>query len=605
MAIGLVGFVMAFGLMGQKTAPLPPIVPQPQEYLKKPGEFEVLPSTVIVATGDAVSEAEKLALILRRSTGYPLPIRPMKPAKDYIELNIKSELKWLGEEGYRVSVRPGYMNVRSFGASGLFYGIQSLRQLLPVEIESSRPVVTDWNVPSVEISDSPRFSWRGMHLDESRHFFGKENVKKFINSLALYKFNKFHWHLVDDGGWRIEIKKYPDLTRIGGWRIGDGRGYDHSQIFFQQNDGVYQVYGGFYTQDDIREVVKYAAERHIEIVPEIEMPGHSLPALWVNRELACDKASVNRILPVIRTQFVNTFCPGKAGTYEFLEIVLDEVVGLFPGKYVHIGGDEVDKRTWETCTDCMSLRQRERLNGTEEEYGYFVRRMASYLKSKGRTAVGWDDVLEGGAIPNMVVMSWQGEAGARAAVLAGDQAILAPQQKTYFDHEYVSTPTKEVYEFDPMPKGLTVPQQALVLGGQGQVWTEQMESWSEVEQMVFPRVLALSESLWSPNAIKNWSRFSAGLPRQSERLDVLGIESNVPVPDVENHLIAFRDSFVMPVPGGGNGFGAKFTTDGSDPTESSEDLIRPFVVKESRTVKVAFQSMGGTVGRPVTLHFLQ
>lgn len=605
MAIGLASVVMGFTLLGQKSVPLPSIVPHPQEYVRKTGEFELLPSTVLVASGDSLGEAELLASLLRKSTGYPLPIRPIKPAKDFIELDIKAEMKWLGPEGYRLSVRPGYVSVRSYARSGLFYGLQSLRQLLPVEIESNRSVMGDWKIPAVDISDSPRFSWRGMHLDESRHFFGKEKVKKFIDSLAMYKFNRFHWHLVDDGGWRIEIKKYPDLTRIGAWRIGDGRGFDHSQIFFNQNDGVYQVYGGFYTQEDIREVVAYAASKHVEIVPEIEMPGHSLPALWVNRELACDEASVNRILPVIRTQFVNTYCPGKSETYKFLEDILDEVVDLFPGKYVHIGGDEVDKRTWETCTDCVALRQRERLNGTSDEFGFFMKRMSGYLKSKGRVAVGWDDVLEGGGAANTVVMSWQGEAGARAAVLAGDQAVLAPQQKTYFDHHYVSTPTKEVYDFEVMPKGLTVSQQALILGGQGQIWTERMENWSEVEQMVFPRMLALSETLWTPVAAKNWVRFSSGLAMQTSRLDALGVESRVPEPEIDHFLVAFRDSAVFPLPKGGGGLGAKFTTDGSDPTSNSEDLNRPFVVKESRTLKVAFQNKGGGVGRPVTVQFLK
>ncbi len=604
MVIGLSSFI-AFAFLGQKSASLPSIVPQPQEYTRKVGEFEILPSTVIVASGDALGEAEIIAGMLRVSTGYPLPIRPIKPAKDYIELDLKPEMKWLGGEGYRVSVRDEYVSIRAFERAGLFYGIQSFRQLLPLEVESKKQVFLDWKVPAVEVSDGPRFSWRGMHLDESRHFFGKENVKKFIDTLALYKFNKFHWHLVDDGGWRIEIKKYPDLTRIGGWRIGDGRGFDHSQIFFNQNDGVYQVYGGFYTQEDIKEVVAYATARHVEIVPEIEMPSHSLPALWVNRELACDEASVNKVLPSIRTQFVNTYCPGKPATYEFLQNVLNEVVALFPGKYVHIGGDEVDKKTWQTCTDCVTLRQKEKLADVHEEYGYFMRRMSGFLKRKGRVAGGWDEILEGGSTLNTIVMSWRGEAGARAAALAGEQAILAPQQQTYFDHGYVATPMKEVYSFDPMPKGLTLPQQSLILGGQGQVWTERLERWPDVEQMVFPRMLALSEALWTPLALKDWNRFSEVVAEQSERLDVLGVESHVREPEYDSILVAFRDSSILPPPSQSTGLGAKFTTDGSNPTSASEDLKHPFTVTESRTVKVAFQRKGGAVGRPDTIHYLK
>lgn len=605
MAIGLSTAVFALSLLGQGSEKLPSIVPQPQEYSRKSGEFEILPSTVIVASGEALDEAEALAGMLRRSTGYPLPIRPARPVKDYIELELKPEMKWLGGEGYRVSVRDGYINVRAFESAGLFYGLQSFRQLLPLEIESTRQVFMDWKVPGVEISDAPRFGWRGMHLDESRHFFGKDHVKKFIDSLALYKFNKFHWHLVDDGGWRIEINKYPDLTRIGAWRIGDGRGYDHSQIFFNQNDGVYQVYGGFYTQADIKEIVAYAAKRHVEIIPEIEMPGHSLPALWVNRELACDEASVNRVLPVIRTQFVNTYCPGKPATYDFLETVLDEVLGLFPGKYVHIGGDEVDKRTWQTCTDCVTLRQRENLAGVEEEYGYFMGKMAGYLKGKGRVAVGWDEVLEGGKPTNTVVMSWRGDSAARMAIKSGVPAVMAPQQQTYFDHAYVATPLKEVYDFDPVPKGVALADQSLILGGQGQVWTERLERWADVEQMVFPRMLALSEALWSPANLKSWGRFSAKVGEQSERLEALGIESYVREPDYESYLVAFRDSSILPPPTDSTGLGAKMSIDGSDPTAASEDFSRPFTVTESRTVKVAFQRKGGAVGRPVSVHFLK
>ena len=600
----LVGsLVLGLGMLGGQSSSLPALVPQPAEYSKKSGEFEILPSTVIVSGNESIAEADKLAKLLRKATGYPLPIRPTKPTKDFIEFDLKPEMKWLGRSGYRVSVRPEYVSIRSFGIEGLFYGMQTLRQLLPNEVESNDPVFRDWLVPAVEISDSPRFEWRGMHLDESRHFFGKDSVKKFIDLLALYKFNKFHWHLVDDGGWRIEIKKYPDLTRIGGWRIGDGRGFNHSELFFNQNDGVYQVYGGFYTQEDIKEVVQYAADRHIEIIPEIEMPGHSLTALWVNRQLACDEASVNRALPQIRTQFVNTFCAGKEETYHFLQDVLDEVTALFPGKYVHIGGDEVDRTTWETCTDCAALRERQRLNGTSEQYVYFMQRMATYLKTKGKQAVAWDDVLEAGLPANLMVMSWLGDAGGKAAAQQGVQAIMAPQERTYFDRLHTITSVQDVYGFDPMPKGLTQGQQALILGGQGQIWTEKLETWGELEQMAFPRVLAMSEALWSAVEAKNWARFSAGLESQTERLDALKVQSHVPRPSYDSVLVAFRDSAVLPPPAAQSGMRAKMTSDGRDPTSASEDFNRPFVVQESKTVKVAYARVSGAVGQPSEVQF--
>lgn len=596
---------LALGMVGLQSSTLPPIVPMPTEYVRKTGQFEILPSTVIVADNRELGEADRLARMLRKSTGYPLPIRPTKPVKDYIEFDLKPEMKWLGEEGYRVSVRSEYVTIRSFGIPGLFYGAQSFRQMLPKEIESDEAVFRDWNAPAAEISDAPRFEWRGMHLDVSRHFFGVDEVKKFIDLLALYKFNRFHWHLVDDGGWRIEIKGHPDLTRVGAWRIGDGRGWDHSQLFFNQNDGVYQVYGGYYTQDQVREVVEYAALRHITVVPEIEMPGHSLPALWVRRDLACDEASVNRILPQIKTQFVNTYCPGKEATYKFLTQVLDEVVELFPGDYVHIGGDEVDKRTWTTCSDCLGMRERQRLDGNEELYGFFMRRMASYLKSKGKTAVAWDEVLEGGLPGNTVVMSWRGEAGAKAAIQAGARAVMAPQQLTYFDHSYQTTPMKEVYGFDPVPKGVTAEQSALIKGGQGQVWTERLEQWGDVEQAVFPRILALSESLWSDSKAKDWARFEAGVQQQIARLDQLEVQSHVPEPEFDYYFVAFRDSVTLNPPKAPPGMSVKRTRDGSVPRATSEGFDRPFVMTESGEISVAFMRANGAVGKPVSVRFLR
>lgn len=596
---------LSLGMVGLQTSPLPAIVPMPSEYVRKAGEFEILPSTVIVADNQELGEADRLARFLRRATGYPLPIRPSKPVKDYIEFDLKPEMKWLGEEGYRLNVRSDYVSIRSFGIPGLFYGAQSLRQMLPPEIESPEPLFMDWKIPGADISDTPRFEWRGMHLDVSRHFFGVGEIKKFIDMLALYKFNRFHWHLVDDGGWRIEIKKYPDLTRIGGWRIGDGRGWDHSQLFFNQNDGVYQVYGGYYTQDQIRDVVEYATLRHITVVPEIEMPGHSLPALWVRRDLACDEASVNRVLPQIKTQFVNTYCPGKEATYQFLEDVLSEVTELFPGEYVHIGGDEVDKRTWQTCTQCADMRARQRLNGSNELYGYFMNRMSSFLKSKGKTAVAWDEVLEGGLPSNTVVMSWRGDEGAKSAVRTEAKAIMTPQQLTYFDHSYGATPLKEVYSFDPVPKGLTVEQSALIKGGQGQVWTERLEQWSDVEQAVFPRILALSESLWTPAKVKNWQRFEAGVTGQIARLDQLGVQSYIPEPEFDYYFVAFRDSVTLNPPKAPEGFTAKRTTDGSIPRSGSDDFRLPFVVRESGTINVAFQRGNGAMGKPVALRFVK
>lgn len=525
MAIALPLALLGLALIGQ-TQPLPPIIPQPQEYVRKSGQFELLPTTVIVAGVEERAEAEKLALMLRRATGYPILLQSSRPVKDYIEFDAKPELRWLGAEGYRVSVRPGFVLIRSFAAEGLFHGIQTFRQLMPIEVESAEPVFTSWKVPAVEISDTPRFPWRGMHLDESRHFFGKDAVKKYIDLMSLYKFNRFHWHLVDDGGWRLEIPRYPDLTRVGAWRLGDGHGYDHATLSFNPNDGVYQVYGGFYTHEDVREIVAYAAERHVDIVPEIEMPSHSLPALWAYRVLACDSDSVRRVLPALRTQFVNTYCPGKQETWTFIHAVLDEVCALFPGSKIHIGGDEHDLRTWADCRYCLELRNRHGLDNPESEYSWFMGQVAGYLRSKGKEPVAWDEAIGFGPIPGLTVMSWRGDSGAVKAAKSGQPAIVAPQEFAYFDRSEAVTSTAKVYGFDPMPKSLNAIQQKSILGGQGQIWTERLMDWPSVERAAIPRMLALSESLWTEPKNKNWNRFSTGLPVADKRLRALGMKGH-------------------------------------------------------------------------------
>jgi hexosaminidase len=594
MTFAAVGILLGM-VGGQSLSPLPPLVPQPAEYVRKTGAFEVLPSTVIVSSGVAIEEAQKLAVMLRRSTGYPLPIQPKKPAKDFIEIQALPEMKWLGKEGYRLNVRSDYVSLRSLAGAGLFRGIQTLRQLLPVAVESDQPVMADWKVPAVDVSDTPSSGWRGMHLDVSRHFFGVSEIKKFLDTMALYKFNKFHWHLVDDGGWRLEIKRFPELTRVGAWRIGDGRGFDHSQLFFNQNDGVYEVYGGFYTQDQVREVVAYASARHIEVIPEIEMPGHSLPALWVKRELACDESSVNQALPQIRTQFVNTYCPGKEETYQFLEAVLEEVVSLFPSSMIHIGGDEVDRRTWRTCGDCARMMQRQNLGDVDDLYGYFMRRISGYLKSKGRSAIAWDEALDGG--PSVgTIMSWRGMDGAKRAAKQGLNAILAPQNLAYFDHSHVATPVAEVYSLSTVLAGLTAAEQSRILGGQGQVWTEQLESWEEVERMVFPRMLALSEALWTPVKQRSWSRFEQGLNAQIGRLDALDVQSHIPEPEYDPLFVAFRDATSLRPPPSRPGMTARFTVDGTDVNSQSEELRLPFGVDRTMTVKVAYVRANGSAG---------
>lgn len=573
-----------------------PVIPTPMEVTRKPGAFELLPSTVIVAEPGAQPVAEQFSDFLRTPTGYPISQSATKPASDYIEFDLKPDLKWLGDEGYRITIRPQFISIRAYTSAGLFYGTQTLRQMLPLAVESDRHTAQNWTLPSLDITDIPRFSWRGLMLDESRHFFGKAHVKKMLDTMAMHKLNRFHWHLVDDGGWRIEIKKYPDLTRVGAWRIGDGKGWSMPDIFFNQNDGVYDVYGGFYTQEDIKEIVQYASERFITIVPEIEMPGHSLPALWTHRHLACSPDAVNAVLPSLSTQFVNTYCAGKEETFTFLGDVLSEVAGLFPGKWIHIGADEVDSRVWERCSDCQAKMERDRLNGTGELYEAFIRRANAQVRGLGKTMIGWDEIAEQEIPAEAVVMSWRSMEGGTKAIRAGNQAVMSPTSHCYFDYPYESIPTSKVYEFDPVPKG-TPPDVALrVLGGQGNLWTEWMETGSDVERMAFPRAVALSEALWSPLAKKNWPDFERRWQQMRERYDVLGINYYLPAPEVPLDFVMFKDVTTVDLGKPSGDDRLVYTTDGSQPTAASEEFGRPFAITGPTEVRVAIATRLGRVG---------
>ncbi len=586
--------------------PLPSIVPKPVSVVPKPGVFSLLPSTVVVCDEASRPVAEMFAAQFRQSTGFPLRVSTTKPVREYIEFVTKPELKFVGEEGYRVNVRTGYVSVRGFSAKGVFYGMQSLRQMLPPQGESSTQVGAKWDVPGLDIEDYPRFKWRGMHLDVSRHFFSKDQIKQYIDTLALNKMNVFHWHLVDDGGWRIEIKKYPDLTRVGAWRTGDGSDWNMADLYFTPNDGTGQVYGGFYTQQDIKEIVKYASDRAVTVVPEIEMPGHALPALWAYREVGCDDAAVNAVLPEWHAKYTNVFCAGKEETFKFIENVLAEVMQLFPSKVIHIGGDEVDRRVWGKCSHCRQRMVTERLDGLAELQSYFVRRIEKHLNSKGRTLIGWDEILDGGLAPNATVMSWRGEEGGIKAAQAGHNVVMSPTSHCYFDFAYSMTPLEKVYAYEPVPASLTAEQAKHVLGAQGNVWTEWMETYSRVQWMSQPRGAALAEVLWSPKSARNFADFTARLKALEERYDLLGIEYQFPAPVLTSSFTMFRDTATinlsLSVRPGQN---LRYTLDGTVPTSNSPMYTRPINVTRSTTIKVASFSKFGRGSEPSTASYVK
>lgn len=510
------------------------ITPKPVSVEITTGMFQLGSNLQIIVSDDVLNlEAEYLnsLLFVTNWKGYPINTLNELPDSSFISLNLVDEANFENNEAYRISVSNSGVQITATGRAGIFYGIQSLRQLLPSQIEQTDPSLvprnTKWEIPAVEIYDYPRFGYRGMHLDVARHFFSVEFVKNYIDLLAMYKFNRFHWHLTEDQGWRIEIKKYPKLTEIGAWRDSTLIGNYGSGIY----DGI--KYGGFYTQEEIKDIVAYATERHITVIPEIELPGHSSAALAAYPEFGCfDKEySVATTWGV----FEDIYCPSEE-TFSFLEDVLDEVIELFPSEYIHIGGDEAPKKQWEESEIAQEVIKREGLADEHELQSYFIGRVERYLNSKGRQIIGWDEIMEGGLAPRATVMSWRGEAGGIEAAKMQHDVIMSPNGSNYFDH-YQSEPTsdepiaigglttlQDVYAYEPIPSELTEEESKFVLGAQANVWTEYIHTGAKVEYMAFPRAIALAEVLWTPKDSKEWIEFVAlRLHPTFERLDILGI----------------------------------------------------------------------------------
>ncbi|MDX1585494.1 MAG: beta-N-acetylhexosaminidase [Balneolaceae bacterium] len=512
------------------------IIPEPAELIWKPGTFKLKRSTpIIVPGGDAAARrvAEYLSDRLYTATWIRTPLKSHKTERDSaIILTLDPALEPANEEAYSLSVNPSEVHIRARTGAGLFYGMQTLLQLLPPEIELDDPSLVpqhvQWSIPSVEIVDYPRFSYRGMHLDVARHFFPVPFIKKYLDLMARQKMNRFHWHLTEDQGWRIEIKQYPRLTEIGAWRDSTLIGHYGTGIY----DGI--RYGGFYTQEEIREIVQYAEDRFITVIPEIEMPGHSSAALAAYPELGCHPDKEYQVQTTWGV-FEDIYCPTEH-TFSFLENVLDEVMSLFPGSYIHIGGDEAPKVAWENSEKAQEVIKREGLEGEEELQSYFITRIEKYLNSKGRKIIGWDEILEGGLAPNATVMSWRGVSGGVEAAKQGHDVIMTPWSFMYLDH-YQADPETEplaiggfttlekIYHYDPVPSELGPEEAGHVLGAQGNVWTEYMHTGEKVEYMAWPRSLALSEVLWSPKTKRDWYDFWGRLQPHFERLEYLDVNA--------------------------------------------------------------------------------
>ncbi len=480
----------------------------------------------------------------------------------FIRLNLDQGQKH-GPEGYVLESDESGVNI-SGGDAGVFYGTQSLIQLIEGGAQPS--------IKHAKIEDHPRFTWRGMHLDVARHFRSVEFVKKYIDLMSRFKLNTFHWHLTEDQGWRIEIKAYPKLTEIGAWRKETMVAKNFNPYI---GDGI--PHGGFYTQDEIREVVAYAADRHITVVPEIEMPGHALAALAAYPELACTPGPFE--VATTWGVFEDVFCPTET-TFEFLENVLDEVLELFPSKYIHIGGDEVPKRRWRESDEAQSIMQREGLKDEEELQSWFIHRIEKYLNDRDRLLIGWDEILEGGLAPNAAVMSWRGEAGGIEAANEGHNVVMSPGFALYFDH-YQAEPSKEplaiggfspiekVYAYDPVPVELDPSRIHHVMGAQANVWTEYMKTGEHVEYMVFPRLMALAERVWSQQHQRDFDAFLTRLRPQYRILDQLDVNYRIPDPIGFNPIQTLADEAIVELVASHEGGCLQYTLDGTDPSEDA------------------------------------
>ena len=515
----------------------PALIPQPQSLELKDGVFALAAGTRIYTDPASADTGIYLADHLRPATGYRLKVSS-KSAPDAatvsgIILTTQNADAGLGAEGYELTAKTHVIVITAPTQAGLFYGVQTLLQLLPPEIYATQQVKgVDWRLPCVNIADGPRFQWRGLMLDVSRHFFNKTEVKQLLDAMALHKLNTFHWHLVDDNGWRIEINKYPKLTSEGAWRAGVGFGLNPSSTTAYGPDGRY---GGFYTQDDIREVVAYAQKLHITIVPEIEMPGHSLAALSAYPELGSGPGPFK--VPLQGGVNPGIYSPAKEEAFEFLQNVLAEVAGLFPSPYIHIGGDEVPKGPWKHDAACQALMQRAGLKNEEELQSYFIRRVEKIVNADGKRLIGWSEILQGGLAQNATVMDWIG--GAYEAASQGHDVVMTPTSHCYLDY-YQSQdrstepraiggylPLQTVYALDPVPARLTPEQQKHILGVQGNVWTEYIPNIRQVEYMAFPRLTALAEIGLSPKSAHDFADFARRLKTDDQRLDQLGVNHRV------------------------------------------------------------------------------
>ena len=575
------------------------VVPLPQEVTLTNGNpFVLSPSTKIFypeGNDKMKKNAEFLASYIKEITGYELATATGQPGKG-ISLVIDQSIQ--NPEGYQLTVSDNGIRIAGSTDAGVFYGIQTLRKSIPATAQGMNV-----ELPAATINDYPRFAYRGMMLDVSRHFFPVDSVKTYLDILALHNQNTFHWHLSDDQGWRIEIKKYPELTQIGSKR---------KETVIGHNSGTYdgKEYGGFYTQDQIRDVINYAAERHITIIPEIDMPGHQLAALATYPELGCTGGPYD-----VWGQWGvadDVICAGNEKSMQFLEDVLSEVIDLFPSEYIHVGGDEAGKSAWKKCPKCQALMKEKGMKNVDELQSYMIHRAEEFLNSKDRKLIGWDEILEGGLAPEATVMSWRGEDGGIKSARMGHDVVMTPGNYMYLDFYQADpktqpyaiggyTPIKKVYSYDPVPAdSLTVEECRHILGVQANTWTEYIQTPEHLEYMMFPRALAVAEIGWTPQELRTWEDFKPRMNAHISKLQGMGIrtftlsdelEVTMQVDTAGREIEVILDAEKYPAE-------IRYTTDGSVPVASSALYAGPITVQDSAHIKAAIFRDGVLQGTP-------
>jgi len=595
------------------------IIPQPVKVVANAGHFS-LPQTIVIATPSGPEMKQVIAFLsdrLSTPTGIPVSVANSN-GKAAIQLILnKKEDNIIGKEGYNLSVTPTNIIIKANSPAGLFYGVQTLVQLFPKEIESKSLVSNiKWEAPCVDILDYPRFGWRGLMFDVARHFFTKEDVEKYIDEMVRYKYNLLHLHLTDDEGWRIEIKSLPKLTEVGAWNV---KKVGYFGTFSVPKPDEPRNYGGFYTQDDIKEIVQYAKDRFVNILPEIDVPGHSLAAIAAYPELSCSGGVKNigvasgeeiKDWDTHTALYDDNLCPANENVYTFLDKVLTEVAKMFPFEYIHMGGDETFKTFWEKSDAVKALMKKEGLKNMEEVQSYFEKRVEKIVESKGKKFMGWDEILEGGLAPNAMVMSWRGMEGGIKAAKMGHDVVMSPTDFAYIDymqgdsaiepHIYATLRLKKSYQFEPLPDGVD---QKYIKGGQANLWTEQVYNMRHAEYMTWPRAFAIAEDVWSQKENKNWNNFVTRVEKHFARYDVAKIKY---APSMYDPIINASESpdkkLILELSTEIDGLDIYYTFDNSFPDNFYPKYTEPVIVPEDAVqLKLITYKDGRPIGRMMTI----